>query len=158
MKIVFYSLCRTSMSKKLAQTLFFSIFTSASLVFSTLTWNFKADAQTQTFNNTEITNYAQAVLAMEPARQQAFGEIKKIIGDRDIPKIVCNDPKSMNSLPNKARDIAVNYCNQSQKIVGDYGLTIDRFNLITMEVQNNSTLKRQLYKILIRLQNDSKPQ
>ncbi|WP_256871803.1 DUF4168 domain-containing protein [Nostoc sp. TCL26-01] len=146
------------MSKKLAQTLFFSIFTSASLVFSTLTWNFKADAQTQTFNNTEITNYAQAVLAMEPARQQAFGEIKKIIGDRDIPKIVCNDPKSMNSLPNKARDIAVNYCNQSQKIVGDYGLTIDRFNLITMEVQNNSTLKRQLYKILIRLQNDSKPQ
>lgn len=146
------------MSKKLTQTLFFSIFTSASLVFSTLTWNFKANAQTQTFNNTEITNYAQAVLAMEPARQQAFGEIKKIIGDRDIPKIVCNDPKSMNSLPSKARDIAVNYCNQSQKIVGDYGLTIDRFNLITMEVQNNSTLKRQLYKILIRLQNDSKPQ
>ncbi|WP_414755723.1 DUF4168 domain-containing protein [Anabaena sp. CCY 9910] len=147
---------RTSMQKLLVKTLFFGIFTSTSLFISTV--SLKANAQNQSFNNTEITGYAQAVLAMEPARQQAFGEIKRIVGDRDVPKIVCNDPNSVNALPGKARDIAVNYCNHSQKIVSDYGLTIDQFNRITLEIQSNNNLKRQVYNTLIRLQKNTNSQ
>jgi hypothetical protein len=114
----------------------------------------KVYAQTPAVNNKEVTNYAQAVLAMEPARRKAFEEIKQIIGGGEIPKIVCNDAKSMNSLPGKAKDIAVNYCNISQKIVEDNGLSIERFNKITMEQQSNNNLKRQIYNTLLRLQKD----
>lgn len=139
---------QTRMQDILPKTLFVGMITSATLLFSTL----KVDAQVTSVNNIEITNYAKAVLAMEPARQQAFGEIKRVIGNADIPKIVCNDPNSMNGLPSKARDIAVNYCNQSQQIVEEHGLSIDTFNKITMELQSNNNLKRQVYNTLIRLQ------
>lgn len=150
MKIIPHTFSQTSMQKILIKTLLFGISISASLLVNT--GCLKANGQNQSFNSTDITNYAQAVLAMEPARQQAFGEIKKIVGDKDVPQIVCNEPNSINSLPNRARDIAVNYCNHSQKIVSDYGLTIDKFNRMTVEIQNNSNLKQQVYNTLIRLQ------
>ncbi|BAZ50543.1 hypothetical protein NIES4103_31590 [Nostoc sp. NIES-4103] len=143
---------RTSLQTMLSRNLFLLALTTASFVASTLTLHSKADAQISPVNSSEITSYAQAVLAMEPSRQQAFEEIKKLIGGGEIPQIVCNDPNSMNSLPRKARDIAVNYCNRSQKIVEDNGLTISRFNGITLEIQNNNNLKRQVYNTLIRLQ------
>jgi hypothetical protein len=135
-----------------SQSLLFGIIATLGLFSHVLFWNFKVDAQTLTINNTEINSYAQAVLAMEPSRQHAFEEIKKIIGSGDIPKIVCNDPNSIRSLPKKAQDIAVDYCNRSQKIVEDNGLSIARFNKITIEAQNNDNLKQQIYKTLLRLQ------
>ncbi|MBH8575285.1 DUF4168 domain-containing protein [Nostocaceae cyanobacterium CENA369] len=144
---------RNSLPTMLSRTLFFGALTTSSLIVGTLTFHSKADAQSPPINNTEITSYAQAVLAMEPSRQQAFEEIKQLVGNQEVPKIVCNDPNSMNNLPRKARDIAVNYCNRSQKIVEDNGLSIDRFNGITVEIQNNNNLKRQVYNTLIRLQN-----
>ncbi|MBE9197529.1 MULTISPECIES: DUF4168 domain-containing protein [unclassified Nodularia (in: cyanobacteria)] len=138
------------------RSLLFSILTTASLVTSSLIFSSHADAQTpaanNSVNNTDITNYAQAVLAMETPRQQAFDEIKKLIGGGEIPKIICNDPNSMNKLPRPAQNIAVTYCNRSLKIVEDNGLSIDRFNKITVELQNNNNLKRQVYNTLIRLQ------
>lgn len=143
---------RTSLKTMLSRNLFFGVLTTASLVAGTLTLDSKSEAQIAPVNNSEITSYAQAVLAMEPSRQQAFEEIKKLIGGGEVPQIVCNDPNSMNSLPRKARDIAINYCNRSQKIVEDNGLTISRFNGITIEIQNNNNLKRQVYNTLIRLQ------
>src|SRR5689334_12824903 len=109
MKIIPHTFSQTSMQKILAKTLFFGISTSASLLIST--GSLKAHAQNQSFNSNDITSYAQAVLAMEPARQEAFGQIKKIVGGAEVPQIVCSEPNSINSLPSKARDIAVNYCN-----------------------------------------------
>lgn len=156
MKIIPHTFSQTSMQKILAKTLFFGISTSASLLIST--GSLKAHAQNQSFNSNDITSYAQAVLAMEPARQEAFGQIKKIVGSAEVPQIVCSEPNSINSLPSKARDIAVNYCNYSQKIVSDYGLTTDKFNRMTVEIQNNSSLKREVYNTLIRLQRNTNSQ
>ncbi len=155
MKITLDLIYRNSLQQMFSRSLCFGFVATASLVASTLTWSSKANAQAPSIDNTEVTNYAQAVLAMEPSRQRAFEEIKKLIGSGEIPKIVCNDSNSMNGLPNKARDIAVNYCNSSQKIVENNGLSIDRFNNITVELQNNTNLKRQVYNTLIRLQKPS---
>jgi len=143
---------RDNLANLLPKTWFFGVIAAASLVSSSLTFTPKAYAQNLTVNNNEVVSYAQAVLAMEPSRQQAFDEIKKLIGNGEIPQIVCNDPKSISSLPRKARDIAVNYCTRSQKIVEENGLTIERFNKITLEIQNDNNLKRQVYNTLIRLQ------
>ena len=82
-------------------------------------------------------------------------EIKKLIGSKDVPQVICNDPTSINALPGKAKDIAGNYCNHSQKIVEDSGLTVERFNKITVEIQNNNNLKKQLYNTLLYLQKAS---
>jgi Domain of unknown function (DUF4168) len=138
-----------------SQPLILASITTASLISGTFGCNSQVVAQTPNVNNTEVTNYAKAVLGMEPVRQQAFEEIKKLIGSKDIPQVICNDPTSINALPGKAKDIAVNYCNHSQKIVEDSGLTVERFNKITLEIQNNNTLKRQLYNTLLRLQKAS---
>jgi hypothetical protein len=89
---------------------------------------------------------------MEPERRQAFEEIKKLIGGREIPQIVCSNSNSLSGLPNKARDIAVNYCNRSQKIVEQNGLSIDNFNKITRDLQSNQKLKDDVYYTLIELQ------
>ncbi|UKO98247.1 DUF4168 domain-containing protein [Nostoc sp. UHCC 0870] len=141
---------QTSMHKRMTHNFLFGLITTTTLVLST--FSLKANAQNLSVNKNEITSYAQALLAMEPARQQAFGEIKRIVGSGNIPKIVCHEPNSMNSLPNRARDIAVNYCKQSQEIVENYGLSIDRFNRITMEIPNNRNLKQQIYETLVQLQ------
>ncbi|AHJ30984.1 DUF4168 domain-containing protein [Nodularia spumigena CS-584] len=147
---------QTSLQHISSRSLFFGILTTASLVTSSLTFSPHADAQTpavnNSVNNTDITSYAQAVLAMETPRQQAFDEIKKLIGGGEIPKIICNDSNSMNGLPRKVQNIAVTYCEDSKKIVENNGLSIDLFNKITVELQNNNNLKREVYNTLIRLQ------
>lgn len=112
---------------------------------------FSSAAYAQAISNTEVTNYARSVLVMEPVRQTAFTEIKKMISG-DIPPIVCHKPGSLNALPGNARKIAVNYCKRSQEIVESNGLTINRFNAITVNLQNNPDLKRRIHNELIRIQ------
>ncbi len=145
---------RHSRKRILSQSFFFGAIATAGVILNAFSLSLKADGQTPPpiVNNTEIDSYAQAVLAMEPARQNAFEEIKKLIGNGEIPKIVCNDSNSFNGLPKKAQDIAVNYCTRAQKIVADNGLSFDQFNKITLELQNNNLLKQQVYDSLLRLQ------
>ena len=154
MKKISDLLCRSSRKRILCQSFFFGAIVTTSVISNAFLLSSKAYGQTPApiANNNQIDSYAQAVLAMEPARQNAFEEIKKLIGNGEIPKIVCNDSKSINGLPRKAQDIAVNYCNRSQKIVQDNGLSIDQFNKITIELQNNDILKQQVYNTLLRLQ------
>ena len=116
---------------------------------------FSSVAYAQDMGDTDVTNYAQAVLEMEPVRQTAFDEIKKLIGSEDIPPIVCHKPESLDALPKNARKIALNYCSQSQKIVESNLLSIARFNAITVDMQNNPNLKTQIQKELLRIQNAS---
>ena len=151
-----YSLHSTKrLQQILSQPLILATIATASLIFATFGFNSQGIAQPLNINNTEVTNYAKAVLGMEPVRQQAFEEIKKLIGSKDVPQVICNDPTSINALPGKAKDIAGNYCNHSQKIVEDSGLTVERFNKITVEIQNNNNLKKQLYNTLLYLQKAS---
>lgn len=121
---------------------------SATLVFST-----SAYAQSAV-SDEEVTKYAQAVLRMEPLRQSAYGEIKKILGSSSIPEIVCGVPQSLNALPGEARSVAQNYCTQSAAIVANYfpGGTTTRFNEITSLMQSNGNLRTRIQNELVRLQ------
>lgn len=145
---------RSSRKRILSQSFFFGAIATVGLISNAFSLSSKAYGQTPApiVNNIEINNYAKAVLAMEPARQNAFEEIKKLIGNGEIPQIVCNDSNSINGLPKKAQDIAVNYCNYAQKVVEEKGLRFEQFNKITIELQNNDILKRQVYNTLLRLQ------
>jgi hypothetical protein len=103
-------------------------------------------------SKTDLQNYARAVLAVEEVRQLSYRDIKKIVGSGGIPAIACHKPKSLQGLPQNVRVIAVEYCNKSKKIVESNGLTIDQFNAITMTVQNDPNLEKQVQAELLELQ------
>lgn len=119
---------------------------------------FSSAAYAQNVSETEVTNYARAVLSMEPVRQKAFNQIKKMIGSGDVPSIVCHKPETLDALPSNARQLAVNYCIQSEQIVKINGLTTGRFNAITVNMQNDPNLKTRIHNELLRLQNASASQ
>ena len=99
----------------------------------------------------EITNYANAVLAMEPLRQNAYNEIKKIMSGA-VPNIECYRTESINSLNSaEARQIAANYCKQASALVGDY-LTPARFNDITRMADNDGNLRQKIKDKMRQLQ------
>ncbi|GAC1472223.1 MAG: hypothetical protein NVS2B14_10080 [Chamaesiphon sp.] len=100
----------------------------------------------------EVREYARAVLSMESLRQIAYAQIKNTIASGNVPNIVCSEARSLQSLPGNAQSIATNYCNQSKKIVESNGLSISRFNTITINAQSNSDLKTRIENEFIRLQ------
>lgn len=120
-------------------------------------WTISSTASAQpalpTFTDIEIQNYALAVLRMEPFRQAAYNDIKKVIGNRELPAIACHRKREIDNLPVDIRGIAINYCNQSRKIVISNGLTIARFNEITNSINTDQTLEQRIQAELIRLQN-----
>lgn len=116
---------------------------------------FSSAAYAQPVSDPEVTNYARAVLVMEPVRQTSFNEIKKMIGSGDVRPIVCHKSESLDALPGNARNIAVTYCNRSKEIVESNGLSIARFNSITVNLQNDPDLKRRIHDELLRIQNAS---
>lgn len=117
---------------------------------------FSQTAVAQSINEDEVKNYARTVLAIEPIRQAAYNEIKKITSSGEVPAIACHKSESLGQLPGNLRTIAVNYCNQSKRIVESNGLTVPRFNAITMGVQANPDLEKRIQSELLRLQAPAK--
>ncbi|NJM68917.1 MAG: DUF4168 domain-containing protein [Scytonema sp. RU_4_4] len=153
MKRYYHRFLRPSLIRMLSQSLFVGAIATVSLVSSAFVLSYKIDAQApQTVNPSELRSYARALLKMEPERQQAFDEIKKIIGNGDVPKIVCNDNNSLSGLPGKAKEIAVNYCKRYQIVAKENGLDSDRFNTITQQLQSNKDLERKMFNMLLCLQ------
>lgn len=116
----------------------------------TLDFNRAVYAQ-QAVPEDDINNYARAVLAMEPLRQVAYNEIKKIVNG-NIPDIQCHRSETINQLPSQeARAIANNYCNQASALVNNY-LTPSRFNQITRLAEKDSNLRQRIQDALQRQQ------
>ncbi len=112
---------------------------------------FGASAQAQDISNEEITSYARSVLAIEPRRRGASQEIKGIAGG-SVPQVVCNETQQINRLSGNVRGIVVNYCQQAKKIIETNGLTVSRFNQLTLLQQANPAVKQRIQAELLRLQ------
>jgi len=100
----------------------------------------------------EVENYAKAVLAIEPKRQEAYNEIQKMTNDEQVPNITCTKADTITALPKSIQDVAVNYCNQAKKIGEGQGLTMSQFNAITVSAQSNPELGKRIQNELVRLQ------
>ncbi|MBW4622204.1 MAG: DUF4168 domain-containing protein [Cyanosarcina radialis HA8281-LM2] len=111
-----------------------------------------SSALAQSVSKPEIERYARTLLRIEPLRQTAYTNIKKILGSGQVPNIVCTQPNSMRSLPGEARQIAIDYCNQSKKISTENGLSPARFNAITSQAQSDANLRGQIQNELLKLQ------
>ncbi len=116
----------------------------------TLVFSSSVYAQTAP-TDAEITNYGNAVLAMEPLRQNAYNEIKKIMSGA-VPDIECYRAESISRLnPEEARKIAENYCRQASALVVNY-LSPTRFNQITQMADNDPNLRQKIKEKMRQLQ------
>lgn len=113
---------------------------------------FQNAAQAIDINPQELLNYTKALLAIEPLRQSTYNDIKRILGSRPIPNIVCSQPSSFSNLPNNARQIAINYCHRSREIARRFGFSTERFNQITAVVQSNAALRQRVQDAMLQLQ------
>lgn len=150
MKTVTNTLLQSRLTRMLCQAVFVGVLATAGVLSSSLTSSAKTYAQTAPVQNDEIMKYAKAVLEMEPSRQTAFDEIKKIMGQ--VPPISCSDQNSLNNLPGRVKDIAGTYCKNSQQIVEKNGLSNNRFNEITVQLQSDGGLQQRVQNTLMRLQ------
>lgn len=115
-------------------------------------WGGAVQAQQKpTFTDAEISNYARAVLGIEPRRQAAYDEIRGIAGG-SVPAVVCHETRNINRLGRNIREIAVNYCNKAKEIIETNGLTVSRFNDITKSQQADPALQQRIQAELQRLQ------
>lgn len=116
---------------------------------------FSIAAYAQTLSRQEVQNYARSVMAIEPLRQKAYDDIRRIMGARSIPEILCHRPESLASLPGNVRQIATDYCTQAIRIVERNDLTIEDFNRITVSLRSNPALASQIQQEMLRLQNSN---
>jgi len=100
----------------------------------------------------EIESYARAVLSIETNRRVAFEEIQKMTNNQTVPDVTCTETKSIAALSKNLQEIAVNYCERSKKFIEDEGLTMDKFNAITVSAQSNMELQQRIQNELVRLQ------
>lgn len=137
-------------------------------IISTMSWvaglapDFSGRSPVLVFNSTvlaqavspqDVSNYARTILALEPVRKDALARIEKILGK--VPPIACSDSKTIDALSGEARAIAVNFCNESKKIVESNGLTANTFNQITANVQNDPALQQRIQQEMLRIQQTS---
>lgn len=112
--------------------------------------NFNLSAYTQDFTDTQILNYARAVLQIEDLRREAYRRIQQIIG-KPPQNLSCYQPDSLRGLPPQAQRIAVDFCNQSKRIAQNSGLTAAQFNAITRRAQRDRVLKRRIQNTIIKI-------
>jgi hypothetical protein len=111
--------------------------------------SFEQSAYAQSISDQDVANYARSVLAIEPLRQSAYEDIKRISGS--VPRIECHRPSSLNDLPDNVRQIASNYCNQAISIVESNSLTITRFNSIRVAQDADSSLLNRIQQAILEL-------
>ncbi|MGF1590162.1 MAG: DUF4168 domain-containing protein [Pleurocapsa sp.] len=116
------------------------------------TVSLSTDAHGQQVTPEETENYAKAGYQVELLRRKVYQEIKNLINEPP-PNIVCDQQDTLNNLKPQVREIANRYCNQSQQIVQQNNLTINRFNQLKADYDRRDSFYQQVQSILLRLQN-----
>lgn len=107
----------------------------------------ESQAMAQNVSDEDLKKYAQAAIAIENLRKTTYSNIEGVIG-KSSGQMSCNQRQSFSQLPDNARKMAIEYCDQSEVIVQNNGLTINRFNQITQQVKQDPSLKQRLQSIL----------
>ena len=84
--------------------------------------------------------------------QEVQNEYQKQSPGGEIPPIICNEKKTVNTLPQNIQVIAVNYCDQAKKFIESNDLTVSQFNQITMTQKIDPILREKIQAELIRIQ------
>lgn len=113
-----------------------------------LTINHEVLAQTP--SDEDLQKYAKAAIAIEDLRKNTYRNIRGMVDKSKSPQLACHQRESFNQLPSNARNMATGYCQKSEEIVRNNGLTINQFNQITQQLKQNPALYQRLQQIMNR--------
>jgi hypothetical protein len=105
---------------------------------------FISAARADDFSDSDLRNYAAALMQIEPIRQSTLAQVSRANSGGALPNLVCNQPNTMNGLNSEAKSLFINYCNQCESIAASKGLSIDRFNQLTQAVRSNPQLQNRV--------------
>ena len=71
---------------------------------------FSSAVHAQEFSDSDLRNYAAALMQIEPARQSALAQVSRANGG-NLPNLVCNQPNTMDSLNSEAKSLFIQCCN-----------------------------------------------
>ncbi len=100
----------------------------------------------------QVRNYARSVQEIEEIRRVAYAQIRNLSDAGDVPSVSCHQSDTMRGLNQSIRDIVVEYCTQSIRIVERNNLTVSQFNIITATRQEDSSLASRIQEEIRRLQ------
>jgi len=109
----------------------------------------------QDISNEQVRSYARSVQEIEEIRRIAYAQIRNLSDSGQVPPVACHESDSMRNLNQSIRDIVVDYCTQSIRIVERNNLTITQFNTITATQQSDSGLASRIQEELRRLQSEA---
>ena len=104
----------------------------------------------QTPSDADLQKYAKAAMAIETLRQNTYRDIQNTVGQSKAPQLSCHQRQNFSQLPSQARSMANDYCNQSETIVQQSGLSITRFNQITQQLKRNPELYKKVQNMMRR--------
>jgi hypothetical protein len=96
----------------------------------------------------DLQKYAQAAKRIENLRISALSRIEQIVGKQKTAQLACHQPNTINALPADAQNIARDYCQKSENIVKQSGLSISKFNDITRAIQQDSSLQQKVQNMM----------
>lgn len=113
---------------------------------------FSSNAYAQEFTPEEIANYARAGYEVELLRREVYQEIKTLMNEPP-PNIVCDRQETLDNLQPNIKAIANRYCNQSQEIVRQNNLSVNRFNELKGYYDRRDSFYKQVQNTLLKLRN-----
>jgi hypothetical protein len=103
-----------------------------------------AEELAKTITDPEIKNYAKAVVAIEQLRKTTNQEMTKVSEGKPFDEVFCTQPETITNLPTKMQEVAIVFCTKVRKLSEENGLTIPRFNAITINAQNNPEVQKRI--------------
>ncbi len=100
----------------------------------------------------EVQRYASSVLGIERLRTEALVQIQQFTEGDALQGLACHQSNTVRRLSRQAKDVFVQYCSQAATTVEDNGLSITRFNEITVAQQGDAELTNQVQETLQQLQ------
>ncbi|MCS6782850.1 MAG: DUF4168 domain-containing protein [Gloeomargarita sp. SKYBB_i_bin120] len=99
-----------------------------------------------TWSDERIQRYAQIVLELEPIRQAHLEEARRLLGTINTSGNLCAE----RNLPAPVRNVCDRFFEKSQRLVEQRGLTVQEFNAITMQAQQDPNLSKRIQDAMLR--------
>ncbi|MEM1425385.1 MAG: DUF4168 domain-containing protein [Cyanobacteria bacterium P01_H01_bin.130] len=112
----------------------------------------RSPANAQGFSETDISQYAEAVLAVEALRQTAYSQTQSLLGGGAVPVVICSEEDTIKTLSPEVRQVAVTFCNEAKSLVESTGLGIQQFNRMVETQVIDPNLSQRVQEELVRLQ------
>ncbi|MFP4222054.1 MAG: DUF4168 domain-containing protein [Phormidium sp.] len=104
---------------------------------------------------TSLNNYTAAVWEIERQRQATYRVLAENVPDSEqaaLAEVRCNQPDTIRGFSRTLRREIVDYCDRVAEIIEAQNLTVDEFNQIGDQFNEDPIIKNQVIEQLARLQ------